>query len=75
MVHPARDRSITVTAEPDEATTLKIYVTLAGRDITENTQPFRFIVVDPVSGEQAIYKATFNGPSDKSLGSKSGDKK
>ena len=63
-------RSITVTAEPDEATTLKIYVTLAGRDITESAEPFRFIVLDPVSGEQAIYKATFNGPSDKS-----GDKK
>ncbi|MVA23468.1 cytochrome c oxidase accessory protein CcoG [Agrobacterium vitis] len=63
-------RSITVTAEPDEATTLKIYVTLAGRDVTEASEPFRFIVSDPNSTEQAIYKATFNGP-----GNGSGEKK
>ncbi|MDQ0453861.1 cytochrome c oxidase accessory protein CcoG [Rhizobium paknamense] len=55
-------RAFIVSVEPDEATTLKVYVTLPGEAVVERAESFRFIARDPQSGEQAIYKATFNGP-------------
>ncbi|MGG7517624.1 cytochrome c oxidase accessory protein CcoG [Allorhizobium undicola] len=58
-------RSLTVSVEPDEATTLKVYVTLPREAVTEPAQTFRFIATDPQSGETAAYKATFNGPGEK----------
>lgn len=58
-------RSVTVSVEPDEATTLKVYVTVQKGQLTEQAEVFHFVVNDPLSGERATYKATFNGPESK----------
>ncbi|MBB4953451.1 cytochrome c oxidase accessory protein FixG [Agrobacterium vitis] len=58
-------RSITVSVEPDEATTLKVYVTVPKAQANAASETFQFVVSDPLSGERAINKATFNGPGDK----------
>ncbi|TWD57711.1 cytochrome c oxidase accessory protein FixG [Agrobacterium vitis] len=58
-------RSIVVSVEPDEATTLKVYVTLPKGQITEQSETFQFVVSDPLSGEKAVNKATFNAPGGK----------
>jgi cytochrome c oxidase accessory protein FixG len=58
-------RSITVSVEPDEATTLKVYVTVPKGNITEQSELFIFVVSDPLSGEKATNKATFNAPGGK----------
>ncbi|KPF44203.1 cytochrome c oxidase accessory protein CcoG [Rhizobium sp. AAP43] len=55
-------RSFTVSVEPDEATTLKVFVTMAGKMVTNEKQDLRFVAKDVASDEQAIYDAVFIGP-------------
>ncbi|MBP1851138.1 cytochrome c oxidase accessory protein CcoG [Rhizobium halophytocola] len=58
----ASSRSITVAVEPDEATTLKVYVTLPGEGARATTQDFHFVATDAEGRETATYNAVFNGP-------------
>jgi cytochrome c oxidase accessory protein FixG len=58
-------RSVTVSVEPDEATTLKVFVTLPGERVTSASQEFHFVVEDIDGHERASYKAVFHGPGDK----------
>jgi polyferredoxin len=55
-------RSFTVSVEPDEATTLKVFVTLAGDKVTDENQDFQFIAKDAGSDERDVYDAVFMGP-------------
>lgn len=52
----------TVSVEPDEATTLKVFVTMAGDKVTDDNQDLRFIATDAGGSEQAVYDAVFIGP-------------
>ena len=55
-------RSFAVSVEPDEATTLKVYVTLPGDQVAWESEHFRFTVKDADGHEENSYKAVFNGP-------------
>ncbi|WP_296070387.1 cytochrome c oxidase accessory protein CcoG [uncultured Agrobacterium sp.] len=55
-------RAFEVTVEPDEATTLKVFVTLSGEDISRTAENFEFIVSDTAGHETARYDAVFNAP-------------
>ncbi|NWJ26198.1 cytochrome c oxidase accessory protein CcoG [Rhizobium sp. RM] len=55
-------RSFDVLVEPDEATTLKVFVTLPGEDVSSASENFEFIVSDVQGHETARYDAVFNGP-------------
>ncbi|MFA7414941.1 MAG: cytochrome c oxidase accessory protein CcoG [Rhizobium sp.] len=55
-------RSFTVSVEPDEVTTLKIFVTLPGSAVAWDSEHFHFIAKDENSDETDSYKAVFNGP-------------
>lgn len=58
-------RSFTVSVEPDEATTLKVFVTLAGDRVEDDNQEFQFIAKDQGSDERDVYEAVFMGPGEK----------
>jgi cytochrome c oxidase accessory protein FixG len=58
-------RSFVVGAEPDEATTLKVFVTLPPSFAHSTTESFRFVVKDEAGPEHATYNANFNAPGDK----------
>ncbi len=58
-------RSFTVSVEPDEATTLKVFVTLAGDKVEDDNQEFQFIAKDQGSDERDVYEAVFMGPGEK----------
>lgn len=51
-----------IPAKPDEATALKVFVTLPKADVSSQAEEMRFIVEDPENGERRVYKAVFNGP-------------
>ncbi len=55
-------QDFTIDAGPDQATTLKVYITLNPEDIDGQAMPFNLIVTDPQAGEQDIYDAVFNAP-------------
>ncbi|MCM2399383.1 cytochrome c oxidase accessory protein CcoG [Rhizobium sp. S95] len=55
-------RSFEVSVEPDEATTLKVFVTLPGDQVAWESEHFRFTVKDAAGDEENSYKAVFNGP-------------
>jgi len=55
-------RAFEVTVEPDEATTLKVFVTLPGEDVARTAENFEFIVSDTAGHETARYDAVFNAP-------------
>ncbi|MCL6707807.1 cytochrome c oxidase accessory protein CcoG [Pseudomonas sp. R2.Fl] len=55
-------RTVTVSVEPDEATTLKVFVTLPGDQVAWRSEEFHFVVADIEGHETASYKAVFNGP-------------
>lgn len=55
-------RAFEVTVEPDEATTLKVFVTLPGADVARVAENFEFIVSDTAGHETARYDAVFNAP-------------
>jgi len=55
-------RSFTVSVEPDEATTLKVFVTLSGDKVTDANQSFQFVAQDIGSHERDVYDAVFIGP-------------
>ena len=55
-------RTFNVTVEPDEATTLKVFVTLPGKDVARTAENFEFIVSDTGGHETARYDAVFNAP-------------
>mgnify|MGYP000152590704 CR=1 FL=1 len=55
-------RTFTVSVEPDEATTLKVFVTLAGDKVTDDNQDFQFVAQDTGSDERDVYDAVFMGP-------------
>lgn len=55
-------RTFDVTVEPDEATTLKVFVTLPGKDVARTAENFEFIVSDTGGHETARYDAVFNAP-------------
>lgn len=61
-VPDAASRSFEVMVEPDEATTLKVFVTLPGGDVARAAQNFEFIVSDTGGHETARYDAVFNAP-------------
>lgn len=61
-VQDAPSRSFTVMVEPDEVTTLKVFVTLPGKAITSTSEDFDFIAVDNEIHETAHYKAVFIAP-------------
>ncbi|NBB47695.1 cytochrome c oxidase accessory protein CcoG [Rhizobium sp. CRIBSB] len=58
-------RAFTVSVEPDEATTLKVFVTLAGDKVEDDNQEFQFIAQDKGSDERDVYEAVFMGPGEK----------
>ncbi|KQW28617.1 cytochrome c oxidase accessory protein CcoG [Rhizobium sp. Root274] len=55
-------RTFTVSVEPDEATTLKVFVTLPAEYAKSATQEVTFIAKDKDSAEQDNYTAIFNAP-------------
>ncbi|MDS7597050.1 cytochrome c oxidase accessory protein CcoG [Agrobacterium tumefaciens] len=55
-------RAFDVLVEPDEATALKVFVTLPGEDVSRASENFEFIVSDGQGHETARYDAVFNGP-------------
>lgn len=57
-----KGQSYDVPVKPDEATALKVFVTLPKGDVSWQSEEFRFVVEDPESGEHTTYKAAFNGP-------------
>jgi polyferredoxin len=61
-VPDAASRSFEVMVEPDEATTLKVFVTLPGSHVARAAENFEFIVSDTGGHETARYDAVFNAP-------------
>lgn len=57
-----RAQSYDIPVKPDEATALKVFVTLPKGDVSWQSEEFRFTVEDPESGERTTNKAAFNGP-------------
>ncbi|NML73681.1 cytochrome c oxidase accessory protein CcoG [Rhizobium sp. S-51] len=55
-------RSFTVDAGPDEATTLKVFVTLPKGGLKSQAEDFEFVVKDQGGDEQDTYDAVFFGP-------------
>ncbi|MDH4441982.1 MAG: cytochrome c oxidase accessory protein CcoG [Rhizobium sp.] len=55
-------RTFTVSVEPDEATALKVFVTLPAAFAKDQTQDVRFIAKDKNSDERDVYTAIFNAP-------------
>ncbi|MBO3760521.1 cytochrome c oxidase accessory protein CcoG [Ciceribacter sp. L1K23] len=55
-------RRMVIEAKPDEANTLKVFVTLPGDQVAWTSEEFEFIVEDVEGHEAASYKAVFNGP-------------
>ncbi|MHA7971032.1 cytochrome c oxidase accessory protein CcoG [Rhizobium sp. CAU 1783] len=55
-------RSFTVDAGPDEATTLKVFVTLPKGSLEHHAEEFEFVVKDQGGDEQDTYDAVFFGP-------------
>ncbi len=55
-------RTLKFTAEPDQASPLKIFVRLPPQDDDSDEQQFQFVLVDKTLGESDRYKASFNGP-------------
>ena len=54
-----------VPADPDQATALKVFVTLPKDGISAAVTSFRFIAEDRERGERAVYDASFNAPEKK----------
>ena len=54
--------SFVIPAGPDEATTLKVFVTLPGNKVDAAAQSFIFVAKDEGSDEHNSYKAVFNAP-------------
>ncbi|QLF70586.1 cytochrome c oxidase accessory protein CcoG [Peteryoungia desertarenae] len=61
-VSEAPGKSFTVSAEPDEATTLKVFVTLPGDKVAWASEEIRFIAEDTQSDERDEYVSVFNAP-------------
>lgn len=61
MEQPA-DGSFVVEAEPDRATTLKVFVRQPREDVAGQTQHFTFTVEDKSGAESDRYEATFDAP-------------
>lgn len=57
----AESRSVSVNAEPDKLTTMKVYVRLP-RDNLGDAHSFNFVVEDQASSERDTYAAKFNVP-------------
>jgi cytochrome c oxidase accessory protein FixG len=54
--------SVLLSVDPDALRSLKVYVAANPADIEAPRDPFRFLLTDPESGEQAIYDAVFEAP-------------
>ena len=61
-INEAPGRTFTVSVEPDEATTLKVFVTMPGDKIASDAENVQFIAKDTASSEQDTYTAVFNAP-------------
>jgi cytochrome c oxidase accessory protein FixG len=61
-VQDLSSRSIDVSVEPDQATTLKVFVTLPGSDVTSAAQDFEFLAKDADGHEATRYEAVFLAP-------------
>ena len=55
-------RSFSVAAGPDEATTLKVFVTLPAGRLEHHSEDFEFVIKDEGGDEQDTYDAVFFGP-------------
>src|SRR5690606_8652280 len=55
-------RTVNFLAEPDEANTLKVFVTLPGDQVAWSSESFYFVATDAEHAETDRYKAVFNGP-------------
>jgi hypothetical protein len=55
-------RSFSVAAGPDEATTLKVFVTLPAGRLEHKSEDFEFVIKDEGGEEQDTYDAVFFGP-------------
>ena len=55
-------RAIELELAPDEATTLKVFVTLPAAEAVHSSTTFQFATTDAATGETAGYKAVFNAP-------------
>jgi cytochrome c oxidase accessory protein FixG len=55
-------RSTTIEVEPDRLKTLRVYVSQPAEAIRAPSQPFRFVVEDPLSAEKDIYDTAFEAP-------------
>jgi len=55
-------RSFSVAAGPDEATTLKVFVTLPAGRLESKSEDFEFVINDEGGDERDTYEAVFFGP-------------
>ena len=55
-------RTIDVFVEPDQATTLKVFVTLGGSNVTSAAEDFEFLAKDADGHEATRYEAVFLAP-------------
>ncbi|MGV8936895.1 MAG: cytochrome c oxidase accessory protein CcoG [Allorhizobium sp.] len=61
-ISEAEGRSFVVPVAPDEATTLKVFVTVAGAAVGAPSESFLFVAKDQDGDEVDTYKAIFNAP-------------
>ncbi len=54
-----------IPTQPDQATTLKVFVTLPREGVAGAVTPFRFLAEDRDGSEHAVYDASFNAPEKK----------
>lgn len=55
-------RSVELMAEPDQATTIKVFVTLPRGAMNDSEETFYFTVADDEARERSTYETTFKGP-------------
>src|SRR5690606_4995208 len=55
-------QSVELIAEPDQASSFKVFVKRPKQAVTSTEESFYFIVSDASGGETASYEATFKGP-------------
>ncbi len=61
-IAPTEGQSYDIPVKPDEATALKVFVTLPKGQANWASEEFHFIAEDMTIGERSVYKAAFNGP-------------
>lgn len=58
----ATGQSVVLETRPDTAETYRVFITLPRDAMTDENEPFEFILRDPVSGDGDVYDAVFIGP-------------